>query len=184
MPLDAITGLLQRVALDAAEGLERVRVAEGRWNRGRGGAASASMPAPGSLEALVAEHKGLHKEYARLSAAASAAQGALFSASSTLEDLLTEGEEVAEALLERGEVMTSASRVQQIRAALVTLQKENEAMHVRIGVLQHDLIRRQYAQAARERAEAAGEGSGGGGGSRRGAGGGPSKDDEEEGADE
>jgi len=119
----ASLGALERTAGAAEEAAARVRAAETRMNAEAGGGG------------------GLVGEHWTLSAAASAAGervASLGAAVGALAEAVAataeEAADMAEAVAARGDSVSDASPLQRIRTALAALRKENQGLHLRLGI--------------------------------------------------
>lgn len=156
LSLDSISLILQGVAGDLGDVLIAIASAERKWNTGSVAAGPAAAPAGplvigSGVPAMVAEHRSLHEALVSLREKLSTSRASLSSATAALDAITNECEELADGVSVRSESMTSTSRLQDIRAALMNLRRESASLHIQAGMLQRALLRKQYEDCSSQR---------------------------------
>lgn len=152
--------ILVSLAEDINESLVRINDTERRWNsmnndNGNGrtvvsstsSSISSSIITNGieSIPLLTAQYASLHSKRQLLENEVRNNHQTILNHQQIYENLQNDTEAILDALEEKTNELSSSTRVQAVRAALVNLQKENANMLIQLGILQNTLIHKEYA---------------------------------------
>uniref|UniRef100_A0A5K3FNK8 Intraflagellar transport protein 57 homolog n=1 Tax=Mesocestoides corti TaxID=53468 RepID=A0A5K3FNK8_MESCO len=118
---------LQRLQEDLSRGLDKINSREKYINT--------------QIDQILAEYRCVQDRLCRMKERYNQASGGITKRSKVLTELSDELERVKQEMDQRGSSMTDSSPVVRIKQAIQRLKAENVAMEIRIGVLEHTLLR-------------------------------------------